>query len=60
MSANRESKPDSKLSSPKQKDALGDVYNPATAGDGPAAKLWELLRRNPAFREDVAWMLKQG
>ena len=25
-------------------------YNPIEAGDGIAACLWELLRRNPAFR----------
>ena len=36
---------------------VDQAYNPAQSGDGPAAKLWELLRRNPAFREDAAWMV---
>lgn len=28
----------------------GLPYNPHSSGAGPAAKIWELLRRNPAFR----------
>jgi hypothetical protein len=30
-----------------------DIYNPHKNHDGPAAKLWELLRRNAAFRTQV-------
>ena len=34
------------------------IYNPHKAGDGPPAKLWELLRRNPLFRAKVDELVK--
>ena len=33
-------------------------YNPAKVEDGPAAKLWELLRQNPTFRRYAAYLLE--
>ena len=60
MSAKQPAKPSVALSPPRDQDSIIGMYNPAASGDGPAAKLWELLRRNPAFRDDVAWMLKHA
>jgi len=33
-------------------------YNPHDSGEGPAAKLWELLRRNPDFRTIACDLLR--
>jgi len=38
--------------------AGGTIYNPARAGDGTAAKIWELLRRNPKFIHRAEVMLR--
>lgn len=38
---------------------MNDAYNPATSADGNAAKIWELLRRNPAFREQARELVKR-
>ena len=60
MNVNQASNRSAAPSPPRDQDAISGIYNPAASADGPAAKLWELLRRNPAFREDVAWMLEHA